>query len=433
MAEKMSWEKLLSGNRLLDKRKIDQGGTRTGFHRDYDRIAFSHPFRRMSDKTQVHPLSPNDHIHSRLTHSLEVSIVGRSLGMSVGEHLPLPDGINPTHIGQILQAACLMHDLGNPPFGHAGEDAIQLWFSDPKNAHHLEGLTPEQISDFQSFEGNAQAFRIVSNLENNPGNGGMQLTCATLGALMKYPWTSDKIRGKKKFGAFQAEKYLMEMVAKETGMIKEEDGRYKRHPLAYLAEAADDICYRIIDLEDAEEIGVVSHSKVKSLLSDICGKKPDSKVSKRKQISSLRSASINKAVNAVSAAFLEHEEQFLSGEIPYDVELISLCPPDLKEALDRAKRYAKKHIYTDPRKMGLQLGGYKHIGNMLELFCTAARQRIDHKYISYHCEQVITLLKSDAPKYGDDLYPALLKLTDFISGMTDHYASRLARQLSGMG
>lgn len=433
MSDKMSWDKLLSGKRLMDRRKIDQGGTRTNFHRDYDRVAFSQPFRRMSDKTQVHPLSPNDHIHSRLTHSLEVSIVGRSLGMEVGEHLELPNGITPTEVGQILQAACLMHDLGNPPFGHAGEDAIQLWFSDPRNEHHLEGLTPEQIADFQSFEGNAQAFRIVSNLENNPGNGGMQLTCATLGALMKYPWTSNRIQGKKKFGAFQSEKHLMEMVAKHTGMLKEEPGRYKRHPLAFLAEAADDICYRIIDLEDAEEIGVVPASKVKSLLGDICEKKIDQKASKRKQISSLRSASINKAVNAVSNAFLENQDALLKGEIPYDTELISLCPPDLKEALDRAKRYAKNNIYTDPRKMGLQLGGYQLIGNMLDLFCTAARERIENKEISYHCDQVITLLKSDAPKYGDELYPSLLKLTDFISGMTDHYASRLAKQLSGMG
>ena len=433
MAAHMTWKKLLNGNRLLDDRTIDNDTMRSSFHRDYDRIAFSPPFRRMSDKTQVHPLSPNDHIHSRLTHSLEVSIVGRSLGMAVGEHLALPKGVTPTHVGQILQAACLAHDVGNPPFGHAGEDAIQLWFSDERNAHHLKGLSPEQISDFQSFEGNAQAFRIVTHLEHNPGNGGMQLTYATLATLMKYPWSSDRIRNKKKFGAFQSEKHMMKMVAEETGMLPEEEGRYKRHPLAFLAEAADDICYRIIDLEDAEEIGLIPHTKVKSLLSDICGKKADPKISRRNQISSLRSKAINRAVNAVTTAFLENEEQLLRGEIPFDVELISLCPAELQEPLDKAKRYAQNNVYTDPRKMGLQLGGYKHISNMLELFCTAVHERIARKDISYHCDQVITLLKSDAPKFGDELYPSLLKVTDFISGMTDHYASRLAKQLSGMG
>ena len=175
MTEKMTWDRLLNANRLGGTERNEPSAVdRSGFHRDYDRIAFSHPFRRLNDKTQVHPLSRNDHVHSRLTHSLEVSIVGRSLGMAVGEKIAtLPSGIGPTDLGQILQAACLMHDLGNPPFGHAGEDAIQMWFFDPKNAHFFEGLTPDELLDFQTFEGNAQAFRLVANLEHNPGKGGM--------------------------------------------------------------------------------------------------------------------------------------------------------------------------------------------------------------------------------------------------------------------
>ncbi|MDF7824732.1 deoxyguanosinetriphosphate triphosphohydrolase [Pontiellaceae bacterium B12227] len=432
MNETMTWEQLLNGNRLLDTRENENGAARTHFHRDYDRIAFSHPFRRLADKTQVHPLSPNDHIHSRLTHSLEVSIVGRSLGMAVGEHLTLPEKLTPTHLGQILQAACLMHDLGNPPFGHAGEDAMQCWFSNPRNAHHLEGLTAAQISDFQCFEGNAQAFRIVTNLEHKPGNGGMQLTCATLGALMKYPWTSDRIQKKKKFGAFQSEKHLQQTVARQTGMLELEEGRFARHPLAYLAEAADDICYRIIDLEDAFEIGLLSFELVRGMLEKIAQVKADQSLSNRSQLSYLRAVSISKAVGAVSEAFVRHETALLKGALP-GKDLIGLCPADIREALDEAEAFAAKNVYTDHRKMGLQLGGYKLLGDLLELFCTAVRERIENEEISYHCEQVIALLKFEAPEFGDKLYPSLLKVTDYISGMTDQYASRMARQLSGMG
>ncbi|MEI6890706.1 MAG: deoxyguanosinetriphosphate triphosphohydrolase [Pontiella sp.] len=433
MANQMTWERLLAGTRLLDKRNRTSDAARTHFHRDYDRIAFSHPFRRLADKTQVHPLSPNDHVHSRLTHSLEVSIVGRSLGMAVGEQLTLPNALTPTHVGQILQAACLMHDLGNPPFGHAGEDAIQRWFSKAQNAHHIQGLTDAQISDFQCFEGNAQAFRIVANLEHNPGNGGMQLTGATLGALMKYPWTSDRIKTKKKFGAFQAEQPLMEAVAQQTGMQEEEPGRYIRHPLAFLAEAADDICYRIIDLEDAFEIGLLSFDTVRTMLEDIGQTQASTSLSERNQLSYLRAMSISKAVQAVAQVFIENESTLLAGALPFSTDLISLCPDGIKQPLDSAKTFAAKHVYTDPRKMGLQLGGYKLLGNLLELFCTAVRERIDKKKISYHCEQAIALLKFEAPNYGDELYPSLLKVTDYISGMTDQYASRMARQLNGMG
>jgi len=361
-----------------------------------------------------------------------VSIVGRSLGMAVGEHLTLPPAITPTHIGQILQAACLMHDLGNPPFGHAGEDAIQRWFSDDRNQHHLDGLTPEQISDFQCFEGNAQAFRIVTNLEHHPGKGGMQLTCATLGALMKYPWTSDQIKGKKKFGAFQAEKSNFETVARQTGMLQEKTGRYFRHPLAYLAEAADDICYRIIDLEDAFEIGLLSFETVKNILEDMGQTQADPDLSERNQLSYLRAVSIHRSVQSVVQAFVENEQNLLAGTIPFSTDLISLCPAEIREPLDHAETFAYEHVYTDPRKMALQLGGYKLLGDLLELICTAIRERIENKSISYHTQQVISLLKFETPNYGDELYPSLLKATDYISGMTDHYASRMAQQLNGM-
>jgi dGTPase len=428
----MTWEQLLDPQRLLERRTEPDAGpvVRSGFHRDYDRIAFSHPFRRLSDKTQVHPLSRNDHVHSRLTHSMEVSIVGRSLGMAVGEKL---DGVEPTDLSQILQAACLAHDIGNPPFGHAGEDAIQRWFSDEQNAHLLEGLTGDELLDFRCFEGNAQGFRLLTNVEHNPGNGGMRLTHATLAALMKYPWTSALAGEKKKFGAFQAERHLLEEVATTTGLLTDEDGRYCRHPLAFLAEAADDICYRIIDLEDAAEIGLLPYGTVRDALEAIGGEKADTHLSERNQLSYLRARAITKAVHAVADAFAEHEQQLLAGEVHFKTDLISLCPAAVRDPLDAAEDLARERVYTDHRKMELQLGGYRLIADLLELFCAATRERIGNKKVSYRCEQIMALMKSVAPQYGDALYPALLKVTDYISGMTDQYASRMARQLNGMG
>ncbi|MDF7798301.1 deoxyguanosinetriphosphate triphosphohydrolase [Pontiellaceae bacterium B1224] len=434
MKKKMTWEKLLNANRLGKPQEVGATKERSGFHRDYDRIAFSHPFRRLNDKTQVHPLSQNDHVHSRLTHSLEVSIVGRSLGMAVGDRISgLPDGIGPTDLGQILQAACLMHDLGNPPFGHAGEDAIQMWFSNPRNAHFFEGLTREQLLDFQSFEGNAQAFRLVTHLEHNPGKGGMQLTYATLAALMKYPWTSPHAGPKKKFCAFQSEEVLLKAVAEQTGLILQDSGQYCRHPLAFLAEAADDICYRIIDLEDAAEIGLLPFDTVREIFEDISKADADTALSQRNQLSYLRARAINASIQAVAQTFIKHESALLAGEISFSTDLISLCPPEMQRPLDAVKKLAQDRVYTDHRKMELQIGGYALLGNLLEIFCTALVERLANEKVSYKTEQVMALLKFEAPNYGDALYPSLLKVTDYISGMTDQYASRMARQLSGLG
>jgi dGTPase len=429
----MTWTKLLNGNRLgKPAMSAAAGAERSGFHRDYDRIAFSLPFRRLNDKTQVHPLSRNDHVHSRLTHSLEVSIVGRSLGMTVGERMTLPSKIGPMDLGQILQAACLMHDLGNPPFGHAGEDAIQQWFSDEKNHPFFKGLSPEELLDFKCFEGNAQAFRLVANLEHHPGKGGMQLSYATLATLMKYPWTSSSAGPGKKFCAFQSEKKELDEVAKQTGLIMQEDGLFCRHPLAFLAEAADDICYRIVDLEDAVEIGLLPFESVRDIFIQISDAEANGTLSERTQLMYLRARAINAAIEAVSKVFVQNESDLLAGRISYKTDLISLCPPEIQNPLDAAKKLARDRVYTDPRKMELQIGGYALLGNLLELFCTAVRERISTPKISYKSEQVLALMKFEAPQYGDALYPSLLKVTDYISGMTDHYASRMANQLAGM-
>ncbi|MFW6346487.1 MAG: dGTP triphosphohydrolase, partial [Halomonas sp.] len=247
----MSWERLLDPGRLHDRRDERPGGGRdeigrSPFHKDHDRIVFAGSFRRLGRKTQVHPLTDNDHIHTRLTHSLEVGCVGRSLGMIVGERLSgrLPGWITPADLGVIVQAACLGHDIGNPPFGHAGEYAIRDWFkrAEVDGKGLLDGLSPLEREDLLTYEGNAQGFRVVTQIEYNQFRGGMRLTTATLGTLLKYPWTVEHGGAAGKFGCYQSERELLVEVVERLGLLPRGEGRWCRHPLAWLVEAADDIC-----------------------------------------------------------------------------------------------------------------------------------------------------------------------------------------------
>lgn len=439
---KMNWSDLLSAQRPGPQFDPSNGAkARTDFHKDYDRIAFSPTFRRLGKKTQVHPLVQNDHVHSRLTHSLEVSIVGRSLGMVTGDKIRdhLPAHLTPTDMGQILQAACLAHDLGNPPFGHAGEDAIQSWFSDPQNAHYTQDLAPHHKADLCSFEGNAQGFRLVAQIEHYPGEGGMRLTHSTLASMLKYPWTSDHKGAKRKFSVFQSEKDLLKQVVKATGLIEKKPGHYCRHPLAFLAEAADDICYRIIDLEDAFEMDLMSfddiHDLYKPLIQQssnytqiVCSKH----TSNRNKLSYIRAKVISAAIEGVSNVFAEHEKELLNGE--FTGELIDYCPQEVRAPLNQAKKIANERIFKEKRKLVLELGCYTTLGTLLEAFCSAVQDRVRTEGdLCYKSSRVMHLMGFDAPKHGDDLYESLLKVTDYISGMTDHYASHMARQLSGIG
>jgi dGTPase len=440
----MSWDKLLSPQRLGrdDNSKNEELG-RTSFHKDYDRITFSASFRRLGKKTQVHPLAKNDHIHSRLTHSIEVSSVGRSLGILVGEKIKkkLPPGIDPMHIGQILQAASLAHDLGNPPFGHAGEEAIKAWFSNHNAAPILEGLSEQQQDDFRNFEGNAQGFRIITQLEHNHGKGGMQLTYATLATMLKYPWTSREIKKIKKFCSFQSEVDILDKVAFQVGLIQKDESHYCRHPLAFLTEAADDICYRILDLEDAHEMKLLNFVEVKDILDKLCDKDDryeeiisSSNYSNRRKLAFLRSKAIGKSVNAIADVFEQNYEFIMQGTFNSDIELISKCHVDVRNALDEAKRLARDKVFNEPRKIELEIGCYTAIGILLDAFCRAVRERvITNEKVSYKSERVLSMMGINAPKAGDKLYESYLKVTDYISGMTDNYASYMARQIGGMG
>jgi dGTPase len=270
MTSREKWGKVFScrrlGNRISGETKSTKG--RTAFHRDFDRIVFSSAFRRLQDKTQVVPFARSDYVRTRLTHSIEASCVGRSLGLEIGIRLRncLPKHIEPSDVGQIVAAACLAHDIGNSRFGHSGEAAIQSYFAE-QGQQHIKDLPPNQRKDFENFDGNAQGFRVLTQLQH-PSNPGLQLTCATLAAFIKYPNPSVAATDKK-FSYFQSEKHLFEDLASEVGLIYKAPGAYHRHPLAFLVEAADDICYTIMDFEDAFRLGHLTILEICDYLGEI--------------------------------------------------------------------------------------------------------------------------------------------------------------------
>lgn len=328
----MDWETLLCRERLgKPVASADELG-RTPFHKDHDRVIFSGAFRRLGKKTQVHPVSSNDHIHTRLTHSLEVGCVGRSLGMRVAEMLrgQLPDWCEPADIGVIVQAACLAHDIGNPPYGHSGEDAIRHWFQQAASQGWLDPLSDDQRNDFLHFEGNAQGFRVLTELEYHQFEGGMRLTYATLGAYLKYPWTARHAENlgykKHKFGSYQAEYPLLVQIADKLGLPAQGEQCWSRHPLVYLVEAADDICYGLIDLEDGLEMELLAYSEVERLLLDLVGddlpetyRQLGPKDSTRRKLAILRGKAIEHLVNAAAEAFIRQQPALLSGTLPGDL------------------------------------------------------------------------------------------------------------------
>jgi len=332
----MNWEQLLSLKRYGDTNKRlrkEQNETRLGFEVDYDRIIFSSAFRSLQDKTQVIPLSKTDFVHTRLTHSLEVSVVGRSLGRLAGQkilekHPQLKEihGYQMNDFGAIVAAACLAHDIGNPPFGHSGEKAIGEYFSLGNGKRFKEQLTDKEFQDLIKFEGNANGFKILT--ENRPGiEGGLRLSYATLGAFIKYPKESlphkpTKNIGDKKFGVFQTEKEIFEEIAEELGLKNVRNGEFtafSRHPLAFLVEAADDICYTIIDFEDGINLGLIDEEYaleylIKLVKNSINTSKYNSLTSTADRLSYLRALAINTLITEAVAIFLENEEAILKGE-----------------------------------------------------------------------------------------------------------------------
>lgn len=415
---------------------------RNSFHKDYDRLIFSNAFRRLSKKTQVHPLSTNDHVHNRLTHSLEVASVGRTLGLKAGEVLHKKDkSIDPNDIGYIVQTACLAHDIGNPPFGHAGEEVIKEWFSKNRDSELLEEIKEEELNDFIHLDGNAQSFRVVSKLENNKFNGGMNLTFSTLATLVKYPYSSGLCdrKGKSKFNFFQSEKEFFNLLFEEL-KLKTEYGTYLRYPLSYLMEVADDICYGLLDLQDAFELGIITLKEVDEIFTLFLGieqvEKIYSKTKKESQIlSTLVALSINTLTNHAMEKFEENFEQICSKEQKTD--LISyFTNEDLKDGLKKAKSLGHDKIFNESRKVELELGSYNIIETLLNNLITATYELYkckDEEKLSFRNKRALQLMKNDKPVKGKSLYHMYQRVIDYIVGMTDNHAKHIAHQLIGMG
>jgi dGTPase len=436
----MIWQQLLSSQRTGQK-PIAPDQSRSAFEQDYDRIIFSHPFRKLQDKTQVHPLPEHDFVHTRLTHSLEVSSVGRSLGKRVGEvilqrHPELKNNFSFFDFGAIVAAASLAHDLGNPPFGHAGEDAISDFFKD--HPTFQQSMSESEWKDLISFEGNAQGFRIL-----NKGQYGLKLTYATLGAFTKYPCPSlfpDRDKSKKsqkKFGFFQTEKEIFQNVAGELQLQKNSEIHWGRHPLAFLVEAADDICYSIIDLEDGCSLGLVSYDDARNLFEGVIGKSK-SKLGKLDQLNSLqektgylRALAIGDLMEECSSLFLDHEQQILQGT--FEQALADGCPS--KKGLKEIIHVSGDKIYRARKVVEIEAAGHEILPGLLNEFILAGMALSDTKP-SRKYSNLSKLLSSETQAAirvaPGNHYLMLRHIIDFISGLTDRHALSLYRKIKGI-
>ncbi|MFT3815096.1 MAG: deoxyguanosinetriphosphate triphosphohydrolase [Acidovorax sp.] len=437
----MEWNRLLSTKKF----KIEDGSiaeyhssnqqshqTRSEYQQDHDRVVFSRAFRRLGRKTQVHPLAQNDHIHNRLTHSVEVAAVGRSIGIKVGEALKaarqLPEPFTPYDIGAIVQVACLAHDIGNPPFGHTGEDALREWFAHPGNQRYLEGLAAAEARDLQTYEGNAHALRIVCTTEMYTGLGGMRLSCASIGALLKYPWTSDQSGPKGKFNIYQSELPYFRAVAQELGLPEQEPGRrWGRHPLSYLMESADDICYSVLDLEDAVEMGILSADEFEARFEEY--RLSPHVTDPRQRCATLRSKFIGDCVDHASQEFMKHHGAIMAGAYGHP-DFFQDSSARCAVSLQASKALARERIYTHPGKIKQEIGAYPCLHHLLDLFIPAVDGLYRQQGLSERQKRILKLL--DRPPRADGgKYRAFLEVLDFIGGMTDNYALALARETSG--
>ncbi len=445
----MDWNRLLSRARPGLSRQQPDSEARTDFQRDFDRIVFSSAFRRLQDKTQVFPLSQSDYVRTRLTHSLEVSSVGRSLGTMVGDSVIRRHGLKgvyPQDFGAVVAAACLAHDIGNPPFGHAGEDAIRLWFTASATGRKvLKRLTEAQRQDFLRFEGNAQGFRIITRLQSPDNRGGMQLTCATLGIFTKYPRASALPAEPppgiafKKFGFYQDDWDLFAEVAGQLGLEPVLPGAWTRHPLAYLVEAADDICYRIIDVEDAFRLQQLSYAEVRDLLLTLTGtperahRKMDRITRPKEKIEYLRAKAIGAIIEQAHQCFMAHEDAILAGA--FADELLDIIPA--ADAMRALKDCGEKQVYVSRPVVEVEAAGFEVLGGLLEAFMSTVADIADHgPNASSKSRMLIHLIPEQFAGPGRqpsaDPYRRVLAITDFVSGMTDSYAVTLFKKLTGM-
>lgn len=441
----MHWEQLLSDRRLgadATERRKAQGLARSDFERDYDRLVFSPPFRRLQNKTQVFPLPGNIFVHNRLTHSLEVSCLGRSLGNIVGEclagrhpkaqEIPFRSGIS-----AIVSAACLAHDMGNPPFGHSGERAISAYFKEGNGQRWEELVKAEggRWEDFLLFEGNANAFRLLTHQFKGRRSGGFALTYSTIASIIKYPYSSLSAQGKNKFGFFATEEDTIREVATELGLkqLDEDPLRYARHPLVYLVEAADDICYQIMDIEDACKLHILGYDEAQGLIQGFFA---DDELREIQHVANtigdpnermgyLRSKAINLLVEEAASLFLDAEEAILAGT--FEGSLIQHLSPRLLSAYQACSRTAYAKIYSAREVVDVELAGHRIFSALLDQLIEA-QMHPDHLYSRTLLSRVSSQYEMNHPT----VYGRIQSSLDYISGMTDIYALDLYRRITGM-
>ena len=437
----MNWIQLLSSQRLNQKSDSTES-TRSTFEQDYDRIVFSHPFRRLQDKTQVHPLPEHDFVHTRLTHSLEVSSVGRSLGRRVGEvliqrHAELTTKFSSHDFGTVVASASLAHDLGNPPFGHSGEDGLSDFFLHHEGQKYKPHFTDAEWVDLTHFEGNAQGFRILNKSQYQ----GLRLTVATLGAFTKYPCPAlfternKSKKSQKKFGFFQTEQGLFNQTAEKLGLIKNAENVWARHPLAFLVEAADDICYNIIDLEDGCRLGLVPVNETIELLAGILRQdfNPDKAArikSVDEKIGVLRAMAIGKLSSDVVEVFLQHETEILSGQFDQALTDLGAYKNELKQIIDISieKIYRARHVVE------IESAGFEVLPGLLDEFIKAAEHLVKNNQARKYSNLARLLPQETASiilTNPDNTYLHFREVVDFVSGLTDRHALSLYRKIKG--
>lgn len=434
----MEWGRLICDKRLgMEQYHDDRHHTRSDFQRDYDRLIFSSPFRRLQNKTQVFPLPGSIFVHNRLTHSLEVSSVGRSLGHEIAirlkEKYEDPDLWRKfDDIRDIVAAACLCHDLGNPPFGHSGEKTIGTFFSEGPGLTLRGEISEREWSDLVNFEGNANSFRLLTHQFKGRRQGGMAMTYSTLASIVKYPFSSEHAGPKGKFGFFVSEESIYRRVASQLGIPELEPGRFARHPLVYILEAADDICYQIMDIEDAHKLGILSTERIMELFLGFFGEERRGRMRRvmsdledpNEKIAYLRSGVVGTLVENSAEAFMEHEEEILRGE--FVGSLVGSLPALLREAYKGCSDTAWNRIYCAPMVVDIELAGNR-IVNFLMNTLVEAVMNPDRNY----SRLLFNVLPRQYDVRAESVYERIQSVLDHVSGMTDVYALDLYRKLNG--
>lgn len=442
----MRWEQLINDTRFGLEHYVDpkRGYARTDFRRDYDRLIFSSPFRRLQNKTQVFPLPGSVFVHNRLTHSLEVSSVGKSMADEIAVRLREKYSTRPWahifyHLGDIVAAACLAHDMGNPPFGHSGEKAISTFFSEGPGKKLQSLFTPRQWCDLTHFEGNANTFRTLTHTFRGRRDGGFAMTYSTLAAIVKYPYDSSLSGDKGKFGFFETEEADFRKIFDTLGITEVPvDGkagtRYARHPLVYVVEAADDICYEMMDLEDAHKLKILDTATVLDTMLHYFDNNPERQAEIRRvmenvddpneKIAYLRSCAVGVLVEKCAEAFIENEEKILEGT--FTGSLMEAIPDTQREAYRRSARISWDRIYCAPDVVDIELAGNRIITFLLEKLIHAVLNP-ELNYSRLLLSRVPTQYDTAAPS----LYERVLAVLDHLSAMTDVYALDLYRKLNG--